>query len=81
MVPAGNKANSLSSVNHTTKTIHHVNTGWAWLLNWILLKTTREYPKNHTTKMRKALEIKKSKFNENIKDLNRDEGNLVKTKT
>ena len=31
--------------------------------------------------MRKALEIKKSKFNENIKDLNRDEGNLVKTKT
>ena len=23
MVPAGNKAKSLSSVNHTTKTIHH----------------------------------------------------------
>ena len=23
MVPAGNKSNRLSSVNHTTKTIHH----------------------------------------------------------
>ena len=31
--------------------------------------------------MRKALEIKKAEFNENITDLNRDEGNLVKTNT
>ena len=31
--------------------------------------------------MRKALEYKKAKFNENIKDLNREEGNLVKTNT
>ena len=31
--------------------------------------------------MRKALEYKKAKFNENIQDLNREEGNLVKTNT
>ena len=32
------------------------------------------------TKIREALEIKKAKYNKKMKVLNRDEGNLVKTK-
>ena len=31
MVPAGNKAKCLSSVNHTTKTIHHHRHLWGIL--------------------------------------------------
>ena len=37
MVPAGNKAKRLSSVNHTTKTIHHHQTTFSWYLKSYLL--------------------------------------------
>ena len=32
MVLAGNEAKHLSSVNHTTKTIHHHHFPWNWLV-------------------------------------------------
>ena len=41
-------------------------------------ETDRDY---RNRKIREALEIKKAKYNKKIKILNRDEGNLVKTKT
>ena len=47
--------------------------------NWIHPKTIAREKDYRKRKIREAQEIKRAKFNHNIKVLNRDEGNLVKT--
>ena len=47
--------------------------------NWIHPKTIAREKDYRKRKIREALEIKKAKFNQKIKVLNRDEGSLVKT--
>ena len=49
--------------------------------NWIHPKTIDREDDYRKRKIREALEIKKTKNNKKIKVLNRNEGNLVKTKT
>ena len=53
----------------------------SWTFNWIHPKTIAREKDYRKRKIREALEIKKAKYNKNIKVLNRDEGNLVKTNT
>ena len=52
-----------------------------FLLNWINPKNLSPEQQCHRQKIRESLEIKKAKMNKRRKVLNRDEGNLVKTKT
>ena len=47
MVPAGNKAKSLSSVNHTTKTIHHHHHHWIADSKENIIQELKEYKQNN----------------------------------
>ena len=57
MVPAGNKAKRLSSVNHTTKTIHHHHHQITEILKQVITPTAEE-----NKKLREDLHIAYQRF-------------------
>ena len=67
------KWDNSGGTEHTLTCLHQ--------FNWIHPKTIAREDDYKKRKIREALEIKKAKFNQKIKVLNRDEGNLVKTNT